>query len=250
MNELIRAAEIRVIADDGEQLGVMTPADAIERAQSVGLDLVEVAPGSKPPVCRIMDYGRYKYERKKKMGKSKGHAASLKEVKLRPRTDQHDLDFKLKNARRFLTDGDKVKVTVMYRGREMVHREFGYKQLDQVRDLLADIANVENPPRMEGRFLSMILVPMREAIEALQRAEAAEKTGGKKPNAASEPKVEEPEPVAKAGSDQSEEPSEGGETADVDKAADKAAENADNAENVDKVEKTERVVEAAAAEAE
>jgi len=172
MNELIRAPEIRVIADDGEQLGVMTPEAALERAQEVGLDLVEVAPGSKPPVCRIMDYGRYKYERKKKMGKSKGHAAALKEVKLRPRTDQHDLDFKLKNARRFLTDGDKVKVTVMYRGREMVHREFGYKQLDHVRDLLSDIANVENPPRMEGRFLSMILVPMREAIEALQRAEA------------------------------------------------------------------------------
>ncbi len=179
MNELIRAAQVRVIADDGEQLGLMTPEDATERAQSVGLDLVEVAPGSNPPVCRIMDYGRYKYERKKKMGKSKGHAASLKEVKLRPRTDQHDLDFKLKNARRFLTDGDKVKVTVMYRGREMVHREFGYKQLDHVKDLLADIANVENPPRMEGRFLSMILVPMREAIEALQRAESSDQAGKK-----------------------------------------------------------------------
>jgi len=181
LNELIRAPEIRVIADDGEQLGVMTPEAAIERAQAVGLDLVEVAPGSKPPVCRIMDYGRYKYERKKKMGKSKGHATSLKEVKLRPRTDQHDLDFKLKNARRFLTEGDKVKVTVMYRGREMVHREFGYQQLDNVKELLGDIANVENPPRMEGRFLSMILVPNREAIAELQRAKAAaekaEKTG-------------------------------------------------------------------------
>jgi len=173
MNELIRAQEIRVIADDGEQLGVMTPEAALERAQEVGLDLVEVAPGSKPPVCRIMDYGRYKYERKKKMGKSKGHAASLKEVKLRPRTDQHDLDFKLRNARRFLADGDKVKVTVMYRGREMVHRQLGYQQLDHVRDLLGEIANVENPPRMEGRFLSMILVPNREAIAEAQRVEAA-----------------------------------------------------------------------------
>ena len=189
MNELIRAAEIRVIADDGEQLGVMTPEDAIERAQSLGLDLVEVAPGSRPPVCRIMDYGRYKYERKKKMGKSKGHAASLKEVKLRPRTDQHDLDFKLKNARRFLTDGDKVKVTVMYRGREMVHREFGYKQLAHVTELLSDIANVENPPRMEGRFLSMILVPIREAIAELQRAEAAEKTDENKSASSAEPQV-------------------------------------------------------------
>jgi translation initiation factor IF-3 len=173
LNELIRAAEIRVIADDGEQLGVMTPEVALERAKEVGLDLVEVAPGSKPPVCRIMDYGRYKYERKKKMGKSKGHAAALKEIKLRPRTDQHDLDFKLKNARRFLTDGDKVKVTVMYRGREMVHRQLGYQQLSHVTELLGDFANVENPPRMEGRFLSMILVPNREAIAVAERAKAA-----------------------------------------------------------------------------
>jgi translation initiation factor IF-3 len=172
MNELIREAEIRVIADDGEQLGLMTPEAALERAREVGLDLVEVAPGSKPPVCRIMDYGRYKYERKKKMGKSKGHTASLKEVKLRPRTDQHDLDFKLRNARRFLLDGDKVKVTVMYRGREMVHRKLGYEQLEHVTKLLSSVANVENPPRMEGRFLSMILVPNREAVAEIQRAEA------------------------------------------------------------------------------
>jgi len=175
MNELIVSSEIRVIADDGEQLGVMSPSDALARAQEVGLDLVEVAPGSKPPVCRIMDYGRYKYERKKKMGKNRGHTASLKEVKLRPRTDQHDLDFKLKNARRFLIDGDKVKVTVMYRGREMVHREFGYRQLEHVTELLSDIATVENPARMEGRFLSMILVPNREAIAELRRAQASSK---------------------------------------------------------------------------
>jgi translation initiation factor IF-3 len=191
MNELIVSSEIRVIADDGEQLGVMTPSDALVRAQEVGLDLVEVAPGSKPPVCRIMDYGRYKYERKKKMGKNKGHTASLKEVKLRPRTDQHDLDFKLKNARRFLVDGDKVKVTVMYRGREMVHREFGYRQLKHVTELLSDIANVENPPRMEGRFLSMILVPNREAIAEVRRAHASDKTPDEeKPDAA--PKTEPP----------------------------------------------------------
>jgi translation initiation factor IF-3 len=151
----------------------MTPEAAQAQADEVGLDLVEVAPGSRPPVCRIMDYGRYKYEQKKKAGKGKGHAASLKEVKLRPRTDQHDMDFKLKNARRFLMDGDKVKVTVMYRGREMVHRELGRKQLDRVVELLGPIAAVENPPRMEGRLLSMILVPNREVIEAARKAEAA-----------------------------------------------------------------------------
>ncbi|MDH5307786.1 MAG: translation initiation factor IF-3, partial [Myxococcales bacterium] len=141
--------------------------------EEVGLDLVEVAPAARPPVCRIMNYGRYKYEQKKKAGKGRGHAATLKEVKLRPRTDQHDLDFKLKNARRFLMDGDKVKVTVMYRGREMVHREIGRKQLDLVVEMLGPIASVENPPRMEGRFLSMILVPNREVVEQERRAEQA-----------------------------------------------------------------------------
>ena len=169
---MIRAPEIRVIGDGGEQLGVMTPEAAQAQADEAGLDLVEVAPAARPPVCRIMDYGRYKYEQKKKAGKGKGHAASLKEVKLRPRTDQHDLDFKLKNVRRFLMDGDKVKVTVMYRGREMVHRELGRKQLDKVVELLGPMASVENPPRMEGRLLSMILVPNREAIEAAKKAEA------------------------------------------------------------------------------
>jgi translation initiation factor IF-3 len=168
--------EVRVISEDGQQLGLMTPEAAIARAEEVGLDVVEVAPNASPPVCRIMDYGKYKYEQKKKAGKGKGHAASLKEVKLRPRTDDHDLAFKLKNARRFLFDGDKVKITVMYRGREMVHRELGREQLKKVVDLLGPIANVENPPRMEGRFLSMILVPNREAIaEEMKQEEAAAK---------------------------------------------------------------------------
>jgi len=170
---MIRAPEIRVIDAEGQQLGVMTPDDAIQKAEEVGLDLVEVAPAARPPVCRIMDYGRYKYEQKKKSGKGKGHAASLKEVKLRPRTDQHDLDFKLKNARRFLLDGDKVKITVMYRGRELVHREIGRKQLDRVVELLGAIAVVESSPRMEGRLLSMILVPNREVIEQMARQEKA-----------------------------------------------------------------------------
>jgi translation initiation factor IF-3 len=168
--------EVRVISEDGEQLGLMAPEDAIARAEEVGLDVVEVAPNAKPPVCRIMDYGKYKYEQKKKAGKGRGHAASLKEVKLRPRTDDHDLAFKLKNARRFLVDGDKVKITVMYRGREMVHRQLGREQLTKVLELLGPIATVENPPRMEGRFLSMILVPNREAIaEELKQEQSAAK---------------------------------------------------------------------------
>ena len=160
-----------MIGENSEQLGVMSAEAALQRAQEVGLDLVEVAPGSRPPVCRIMDYGRYKYEQKKKSGKSKGHAATLKEVKLRPRTDDHDLGFKLKNIRRFLMEGDKVKVTVMYRGREMVHREIGRRQLDRVNEMLEGLGTVENPPRMEGRFLSMILVPNREAVAEALKAE-------------------------------------------------------------------------------
>lgn len=173
INERIRVREVRVIGSGGEQLGVMAPEEALRRAEEEGLDLVEVAPNSAPPVCRIMDYGRYKYEQKKKSGKSKGHAATLKEVKLRPRTDDHDLGFKLKNARRFLMDGDKVKVTVMFRGREIVHSVLGMQQLERVKGLLGALATVENPPRMEGRFLSMILVPNREIVEAERKREEA-----------------------------------------------------------------------------
>jgi translation initiation factor IF-3 len=166
-----------VIGIDGEQLGVMTPEEARGRAEEAGYDLVEVAPNSRPPVCRIMDYGKYKYEQKKKAqagkSKGKGRAASLKEIKMRPNTDDHDLSFKLKNARKFLVEGDKVKVTVMYRGREMAHRRVGYAKLDRVEELLGDLVTVENPPQMSGRFLSMILVPNREAVEAYRREEAA-----------------------------------------------------------------------------
>jgi translation initiation factor IF-3 len=152
----------------------MTPEAGIEIAREHGLDLVEVAPGSKPPVCRVMDYGRYKYEqKKKKSGANKNaHAASLKEVKLRPGTDMHDLAFKLKNARKFLLDGDKVKVTVMFRGREMVHQSRGRDQLMQVVKLLGSLVKTESSPRMEGRFMSMILVGEREAVAEAKRLDA------------------------------------------------------------------------------
>jgi translation initiation factor IF-3 len=152
----------------------MTPEDAIEIAREGGLDLVEVAATSRPPVCRIMDYGKFKYEQKKKTAKQKSHSATLKEVKLRPGTDQHDLNFKLNNARKFLMEGDKVKVTVMFRGREMVHTYRGREQLNTVLEQLGSIAKLESSPRMEGRFMSMILVADREAVaEAKRLAEAA-----------------------------------------------------------------------------
>ena len=146
-----------MIGADSEQLGVMTPEEALEKAREADLDLVEVAPNSRPPVCRIMDYGRYKYEQKKKRAKGRqAHTATLKEVKLRPGTDMHDLAFKLNNARRFLIDGDKVKVTVMFRGREMVHTYRGREQLKQVLEQLGPIAKLENPPRMEGDRKSVV----------------------------------------------------------------------------------------------
>lgn len=169
VNERIRVREIRVIGADGEQLGVMTPEEAMAIAREGGLDLVEVAANSRPPVCRIMDYGKYKYEQKKKSASKKSHAASLKEVKLRPGTDQHDLNFKLNNARKFLMDGDKVKITVMFRGREMVHTYRGRDQLDEVLKQLGPIAKVESTPRMEGRFMSMIVIPDRDAIAEYRR---------------------------------------------------------------------------------
>jgi translation initiation factor IF-3 len=170
--------EILVIGAEGEQLGVMTPEAAMAKAQESGLDLVEVSPNAKPPVCRIMDYGKYKYEQKKKAAagkaKGKGRTAQLKEVKMRPATDEHDLQFKLKNARRFLIEGDKVKITVMFKGREMAHRKAGYDKLDQVRAVLGDLVTVESNPQMLGRALSMTLVPNREVAEAARRAEEKE----------------------------------------------------------------------------
>jgi translation initiation factor IF-3 len=153
----------------------MSPEDALVKAREAGLDLVEVAATSRPPVCRIMDYGRYKYEQKKKKKSNKGaHAAALKEIKLRPGTDMHDLEFKLNNARKFLMDGDKVKVTVMFRGREMVHVNRGRAKLKQVQELLGTLAKMENPPRMEGRFMSMILIADREVVAEAKRLEELE----------------------------------------------------------------------------
>jgi translation initiation factor IF-3 len=189
-----------LIGHEGEQLGVMTPEEARVRAEEQGLDLVEVAPNAKPPVCRIMDYGKYKYEQKKKAAagksKGKGRAATLKEIKLRPSTDEHDLSFKLKNAKRFLMDGDKVKVTVMFRGREMAHRNVGFAKLDHVKELLGSLVTVEAPPMLSGRFLSMILVPNREAVDALRRKEAEEEKAGAEAAGIEAPEPEASEPEA------------------------------------------------------
>ena len=163
VNDRITIRQVRLIDAEEKNVGIVPTEEALRMAQDAGLDLVEVNAKSRPPVCRIMDYGRYKYEQKKKAAagkaKGKGRTATLKEVKMRPNTDDHDLQFKMKNARRFLLDGDKVKVTVMVRGREMAHRRNGYDKLDLVKKLLGTLVTVEAPPQMSGRFLSMVLVP-------------------------------------------------------------------------------------------
>lgn len=142
-------------------LGVLSVTDALALARDKSLDLIEVAPNASPPTCKIMDYGKYKYETKKKMqaAKKKQTVISIKEIQLRPRTDEHDLDVKMKHAKRFLLDGDKVKVNLRFQGREMAHQEVGHKLLVRVTEKLDDVAIVEVPPKMEGRHLFVILAP-------------------------------------------------------------------------------------------
>ena len=175
VNAAIRAPEVRLINDDGQQLGVMASDAARDVAGRVGLDLVEIAPTARPPVCKIMDYGRYKYEQKKKAASAKKsqHQTQLKEIKLRPRIDDHDLDFKLRNARKFLIEGDKVKCTVMFRGRENLFTNLGRVLLARISELVSDIANVEQAARSEGRTIFLVLAPIRSAIEKAKREESA-----------------------------------------------------------------------------
>jgi translation initiation factor IF-3 len=155
--------EVRVIDEDGEQLGVLETRDAIRRAREKGLDLVEVAPNAEPPVCRIIDYGKFQYEAKKKANeaKKKQVVITVKEVKFRPGTDDHDYDYRMKHAREWLTEGDKVKATIWFRGREMTHRELGARILEKLEQDLQDIAEVEARPRMEGNQMFIILAPKR-----------------------------------------------------------------------------------------
>jgi translation initiation factor IF-3 len=173
VNRHIRVPEVRVINEDGQQLGIMATEAARDIAVRVGLDLVEVAPSAQPPVCKIMDYGRYKYELKKKASSARKaqHRSQVKEIKLRPRIAEHDLDFKMKRARQFLIDGDKVRCTVWFRGREIVHSEQGFKVLAQVAERLADVAKVEQQAKFENRQLALILTPDRGAIEKMKQQE-------------------------------------------------------------------------------
>ena len=163
INERIRIREIRVIGADGSQLGIMTPQEAMEKAYALGFDLVEVAPEARPPVCKIMDYGKYRYEQSKKEreARKKQTVIQVKEIKMRPKTDEHDFQFKMRHAERFLKEGNKAKVTMMFRGREMVHMDLGMKLLLKFAEGLKELAHVEQQAKVEGRAMSMILAPKR-----------------------------------------------------------------------------------------
>jgi len=161
INEQIRLSPIRVVDHEGKMLGVIPTSEALRMAAEVGLDLVEVAPNERPPVCRIMDYGKFKYEQKKKHSSStKQHQVQLKEIRLRPKTGEHDIEFKVKQAREFLTHKDKVKLNVIFRGRENAHHDRGREILVSIIDELQDVAKIEKPPSLEGgRNMTAVLAP-------------------------------------------------------------------------------------------
>ena len=161
VNERIHAKAVRLISADGQQLGIMSIHDALNAARQAAMDLVEVSPNSDPPVCKIMDYGKYKYQASKKMqeGKKKTRTLQVKEVRLRPHTDEHDLGFKIRNMKKFLEKKDKVKVSVLFKGREMAYMDAGKALLDRVAQEVEEEGAVEQPPTREGWRLTMVLVP-------------------------------------------------------------------------------------------
>lgn len=161
MNERIRATEIRLIGADGENVGVVTPARAMAMAEEAGLDLVEISPNAEPPVCKIMDFGKFKYEQQKREAEArkKQKIIEIKEIKFRPGTDDHDYDVKMRSVVKFLTEGDKVKVTLRFRGREMAHQQLGMELLNRVSAAVTEIGKVESMPKLEGRQMVMMIGP-------------------------------------------------------------------------------------------
>ncbi|WP_237708120.1 translation initiation factor IF-3 [Oceanicola sp. S124] len=162
MNDRIRAPEIRLIGAEGENVGVVTPSRALAMAEEAGLDLVEISPNATPPVCKIMDFGKFKYEQQKRESEArkKQKIIEVKEVKFRPGTDVHDYDVKMRNVIKFLEHGDKVKVTLRFRGREMAHQNLGRELLERVAEDVKEIGKVENMPKMEGRQMVMMIGPV------------------------------------------------------------------------------------------
>ena len=207
MNERIRSPQVRLVGPDGDQIGVVATQEALRMAREVDLDLVEVAPQANPPVCRIMDYGKFKYERdiRQKEARKKQSRTELKEIKFRPKIDAHDYGTKKGHVERFLRGGHKVKVTIMFRGREMTHTELGRKILDRLVGDLGEMVTVESMPKQEGRNMIMVISPNKRYMEQLARAKAIEPEPQLEPEASpatesqQEPEPElEPEPVATA----------------------------------------------------
>jgi len=161
-NDRIRALQVQVIGSNGKNLGTLNTQEAINIAKQEGLDLIEISPNANPPVCKIMDMGKYKYDLQKKanIAKKKQKTVALKEIKLRPGTDTHDYNFKIKNAKKFITKGDKVKFTVKFKGREMQHTELGKELMNKIIDETKDVAKVESKPKFEGRQMVMIIQPL------------------------------------------------------------------------------------------
>ena len=161
VNEQIEAEKVRFVNADGEMVGVISKEEGIEIAFEAGLDLVEVSPNADPPVCKVLDYGKYKYEAQKKANEArkKQKIIDIKEIKMRPGIDEHDYQVKMRSVRRFLDEGDKVKMTIRFRGREMAHQELGMKVLDRVREDVDELAKVEQFPKSEGRLMTMVIAP-------------------------------------------------------------------------------------------
>jgi translation initiation factor IF-3 len=161
VNEEIRVPQVRLIDQDGEMIGVMSAREALIRAYDVGLDLLEISPNAVPPVVKILDYGKYKYEQQKKANEARKRqkVVEIKEIKVRPNIDDHDYDVKMRQAKDFIAEGDKVKVTLRFRGREMAHQDLGLKVLDRIRTEMAELTKVEQMPRLENRQMIMVLAP-------------------------------------------------------------------------------------------
>lgn len=161
INEAIRAKEVRLITETGENIGVVSQVDALARATAAGLDLVEVSPDAQPPVCKILDYGKFKYQEQKKAAEARKNQkiVEVKEIKMRPTIDDHDYDVKMRSIKRFFDEGDKVKVTLRFRGREMAHQQLGMQLLQRVKAELQELSKVESEPRLEGRQMVMVLAP-------------------------------------------------------------------------------------------
>jgi len=188
VNHRIRVPRVLVIDEEGNKLGEFLTPDAMNLAKDRGLDLVEVAPDARPPVCRIIDYGRMKYEKKKKDASAKRNQSQvqLKELKLRPKTDQHDFNVKLNHARRFLLDGNKVKVVVRFRGREHAHKNIGVKRCHQLHKALGELALIELQPRMDGAMMVMIMAPNKRYLESLAKPEGDASPDPASPDTATE----------------------------------------------------------------